>query len=344
MRRKQSLSALLGYFMFFALIVVITSVAVLVYSFVADKSKAVIAVVMICVISVLAGLCTLFDYIRRKLKVDTPLNEILGATDRIAGGDFGIHLQTRHPFNRYDGYDCIMENVNKMASELSKNEVLKTDFISNVSHEIKTPLSIIQNYASLLKCENISAGERAEYADILVSATKRLNNLIMNILKLNKLENQEIKPDIELVNLGETVAEAVLQFESIIESKHIELDCDIDDVRIKTSPSYLETVWNNLISNAVKFTPEGGKITVKLKEEDGFAVFSVTDTGCGMSKETGRHIFDKFYQGDTSHSQEGNGLGLALVKKVIDVLGGEIAVESVVNKGSTFTVKLVKQP
>ena len=166
--------------------------------------------------------------------------------------------------------------------------------------------------------------------------------MITNILKLNKLENQQIIPEIEEFNLAELVRTCALDFENLIEKKQLSLNCDIDEINITSSSSLLEIVINNLISNAIKFTEPSGKISISIKENHNFVVIKVSDTGCGISNETGKHIFDKFYQGDTSRASEGNGLGLALVKKVIDILGGEILVESTFGKGSTFAIKLKK--
>lgn len=340
--KRNRLKNFTGALIFFLTITVVVLVAVLIFSVVESKvSKTGIALIMLGVIIFLAALCTLIDWLRRKYTVDDPLRKILEATDKIAAGDFSVRLEISHSYGHYTEYDYIMENFNKMAAELSKTEVLHTDFISNVSHEIKTPLAIIQNYATSLQNKNLDDKTREKYAQTLVDASKRLTALITNILKLNKLENQEIKPEYEVINLTETLAETVVGFEELIEKKGLELDCDFDeDIKIVSSAAYLEIVWNNLLSNAVKFTGAGGKISVSLKGENGKAVVKVTDTGCGISADTGRRIFEKFYQGDTSHSQEGNGLGLALVKKVIDILGGEISVESEVGKGTSFTVRL----
>ena len=229
-----------------------------------------------------------------------------------------------------------------MTAELSKNELLKNDFISNVSHEIKTPLSVIQNYARVLQSEKLSKDKRDEYLKGLVTQTKKLSDLISNILKLNKLENQKIVPEIEEIDLAELLRTCTLSFEELLESKNIKLNCNIDEMKIISSASLLEIVFNNLISNAIKFTDREGKITISLKSEGDYAVVRVKDSGCGISQEVGEHIFDKFYQGDSSHSNEGNGLGLAMVKKVIDLIGGEISVESKVGVGSTFIIKLKK--
>lgn len=343
MKRRKPNSTLIGALILFVTISVFVSIAIWVYvatENACNGNKAVIAGVMLSVILVLSAVCSAIDYLRRRFMVDKPVQRILEATDKIAMGDFTVRLDIKHPVNRYDEFDYIMENLNKMATELSRTEVLHTDFISNVSHEIKTPLAVIQNYAASLQNKNLDEQTRAKYAQTLVSASKRLTALITNILKLNKLENQEIKPEYERINLTETLAETVLAFEETIEAKGLELDCDFDeDVEVSSSPAYLEIVWNNLLSNAVKFT-ESGKIAVSLKKENGQAVVKVSDTGCGISAETGKHIFEKFYQGDTSHSQEGNGLGLALVKKVIDITGGTIAVSSELGKGTTFTITL----
>lgn len=343
--KKNTISraSLLGVISFFAMITVVVSLAILIFSAVEDAcggNKSVIAGMIFSVIIALSAICTAIDYIRRRLMIDKPVQKILNATNKITAGDFSARLEITHTINHYDEYDYIMENLNKMATELSRTEVLHSDFISNVSHEIKTPLAIIQNYATTLQNENLDKQTRVKYARTLADASKRLTMLITNILKLNKLENQAIKPEYETINLTEMLAEVVLGYEEIIENKGLELVCDFDeDVIIKSTPSYLEIVWNNLLSNAVKFT-QSGKISVSLKQENDTVVVKVSDTGCGISSETGKHIFEKFYQGDTSHSQEGNGLGLALVKKVIDIIGGKIEVDSAAGVGTTFSISL----
>lgn len=331
-----------GVISFFVLIALIMQIAILCYDYITQKTSniSLIAVLILIEIIILSAFCTVFDWIRRKIMVDRPTKKILSATDKIANGDFSTRLEITHEYGKYDQYDWIMENFNKMAMELQKNEVLKTDFISNVSHEIKTPLAVIQNYATLLQDDTLDSETRKNYSKTLISASKRITDLITNILKLNKLENQEIQEKHEAFHLTEALADNVVEFETLIETKNLELNCDFDDVIIFSSKSLLEIVWNNLISNAIKFTPNGGKIDISLKRKNKNVEIKVSDTGCGMTSETGSKIFEKFYQGDTSHSTQGNGLGLALVKKVIDILGGEIAVQSEVNKGSTFTILL----
>ena len=331
-----------GIVSFFVLIAIIMQLAILCYDFIRQKTSNItlIAVLILIEIIILSTFCTIFDWIRRKIMVDRPTKKILDATEKIAEGDFSIRLEVSREYGKYNEYDLIMENLNKMAIELQKNEVLKTDFISNVSHEIKTPLAVIQNYSTLLQDDSLDSKTRKTYSKTLISASKRITDLITNILKLNKLENQEIQEKPEIFSLTEALAENVVEFETIIEKKNLELNCDFQDVTIFSSKSLLEIVWNNLISNAIKFTPSGGKIDITLKRKDRNVEIKFTDTGCGMTSETGAKIFEKFYQGDTSHSTQGNGLGLALVKKVIDILGGEISVQSELNKGSTFTILL----
>lgn len=344
-RTRKSGFSFLGALMFFALIAIIMQIAILVYSYIADRTsdKGLIAVLVLIMIFILSTVLTVIDIIRRKIMVDKPVNQILEATEKIASGDFNVRLEPKHLYSKYDEYDAIMENLNTMASELQKSEVLKTDFISNVSHEIKTPLAIIQSYAALLNSDSLTKEEREKYTQTLISASKRLSELVTNILKLSKLENQGISPEREKINLTEMLACSILGFEELIEKKEIELVCDFDeDVSIISSPSYLEIVWNNLMSNALKFTPEGGSVSILLKDEGESVRVVFSDTGCGISKEAGERIFEKFYQADTSHKGEGNGLGLALTKRVIDILGGKITVESELGRGTSFTIELNK--
>ena len=279
------------------------------------------------------------DHIRRKITVERPVKQIIAAAEKIMQGDFSTRVPTIHGAGT-DGFDQIGSAINKMAQELSGTETLRTDFIANVSHELKTPLAVMGNYATMLQRPGITEEERCEYAKSISEAARKLAQLITNILKLNKLENQQIFPQPQEFDLGEQICECLLGFEDAWEAKDLGIETDIeDDVRIKSDPELLSLVWNNLISNAVKFTPDGGTIGLSLKTEGSSVIVQVRDTGCGMKPETGMHIFEKFYQGDTSHATQGNGLGLALVKRVVDILSGEIDVQSVYGQGSTFTVK-----
>lgn len=279
------------------------------------------------------------DYIRRKLMVDRPVKQIMNALDKVMQGDFTVRIAPVKEFAGETGFNEIIKAINKMTAELQGTETLRTDFIANVSHELKTPLAVMGNYATMLQQPGISEEDRIEYAKAISHSSRRLAALITNILKLNKLENQQIFPQPQEFDLGEQLCESILAFEDIWEKKNLEIETDIqEEVRIKSDPELLSLVWNNLISNAVKFTPKGGFIGVVLKSDERNVVVSVKDTGCGIDPETGKHIFEKFYQGDTSHATQGNGLGLALVKRVVDILQGEISVQSTPGQGSTFTV------
>ena len=280
------------------------------------------------------------DYIRRRIMVDRPVQIITAATEKIMQGDFSVRVTPMHGTGM-EGFNRIGRAINAMAKELSGTETLRTDFIANVSHELKTPLAVMGNYAAMLQRPDVTEPERTEYAKAISGAAGKLAQLITNILKLNKLENQQIFPLHQEFDLSEQLCLSLLGYEDSWEAKNLEIETDIaDNVKIKSDPELLSLVWNNLISNAVKFTPEGGSIGVILKAEEGVVTVTVRDTGCGMKPETGKHIFEKFYQGDTSHGAQGNGLGLALVKRIMDILCGEITVQSIYGQGSTFTVKL----
>ncbi|TWT25755.1 HAMP domain-containing sensor histidine kinase [Planomicrobium sp. CPCC 101110] len=284
---------------------------------------------------------TLIDGLRRKITVERPVKRILEMTHRISEGDFNINNEPFRTSGKGNEFDLIIENFNKMAKELSGIETLRTDFVANVSHELKTPLAIIQNYGTMLQAPDLADEKRLEYAKGLTEASRRLADLITNILKLNRLENQQIFPEEQKYDLGEQLCECFLSFESIWEKKNLEIETDIaEDIAINADPELMSLVWNNLLSNAIKFTKPGGRISVSLKSDNDTAVVQISDTGCGMSAEVGAHIFERFYQGDTSHATQGNGLGLALVKRVIDIMKGEISVQSKLGEGSTFIVRL----
>jgi len=280
------------------------------------------------------------DYIRRKTSVERPVKRITDATERIMQGDFSVRIQPIHGAG-VEGFNQIIEAINQLTAELAGTETLRTDFIANVSHELKTPLAVMGNYATLLQKPGITQEEKNEYAKTISDSARRLAQLITNILKLNKLENQQIFPQPVEFDLGEQLCGCLLQFENVWEAKKIEIETDIqENVKLCSDPELLSLVWNNLLSNAMKFTPEGGTVALTMQADENQVTVSVRDTGCGMTPEVGRHIFEKFYQGDTSHATQGNGLGLALVKRVVDILNAEITVESVRDQGSTFAVRL----
>ncbi len=347
---KKALLSLYHYFSFFIFMSILVTFSMMLFLNTMAKTMGIelneeniktAAIITFWNVVFLSFICTVIDGVRRKLTIDRPVKKIVSAAEQIAKGDYSVRVPVIHSINRADGLDEISECFNKMAEELSGIETLQTDFIANVSHELKTPLSVMQNYGTLLQQPDLSEEDRIRYAKSVSDACRRLADLITNILKLNKLENQQIYPAVQGYELNEQICECLLRFEHIWEEKEIEIETELEEeIKINADPELLSLVWNNLFSNALKFTEKGGKVAVSLRKENGTAIIEVSDTGCGITPEVGKHIFDKFYQGDTSHATQGNGLGLALVRRVVSIMGGDITVKSEVGKGSIFTVKL----
>lgn len=285
---------------------------------------------------------TLFTRRQIRRVYEEPMHKLAEATKKVAAGDFSIYIAPLHTSEHLDYMDQMLMDFNKMVEELGSIETLKTDFFSNVSHEIKTPIAIIQNNAELLCTEDLN-DQQKKYAELIFHTSKRLADLISNILKLNKLEKQTITPVAQNYDVCEQLAGCAISYEPAWEKKHLEFDADMEDyAEISADPDLMELVWNNLFSNAVKFTEPGGKITLTEKSDEDNIYVSVTDTGCGMTEETKKHIFEKFYQGDTSHATAGNGLGLALALRVLQLNNYRIEVTSKPREGSTFTVIIPK--
>ena len=289
---------------------------------------------------ILSILFTFIDAVRRKLTTERITKRIAQAAKQVVQGDFNVRIAPVSRFGADEKFNEIIQCFNTMAAELASVETLRTDFIANVSHEMKTPLAVMQNYGTLLQTPDLDEERRLEYARGVTEGSRRLADMMTNILKLNRLEKQQIYPKTEEYDLGEQLCECLLGYESVWEKKDIRLETDIaEGIMVNTDGELLSLVWNNLFSNAFKFTPPGGTVSVRMECSGEFVIVRVKDTGCGMSQKVGAHIFEKFYQGDTSHATQGNGLGLALVKRVVDILRGEISVESAPGRGSTFSVK-----
>lgn len=294
--------------------------------------------------AIVAAIYNILQHWQIRRNFARPLQKISEAAQKVAQGDFSVYLAPEHKPNKQDYVDITYENFNSMIKELSSIETLKSSFIADVSHELKTPLSVIQNYGEALMEPQLSETERLEYAQTVVEATERLTTLITNILKLNKLENQVLVSEMRIFDLYHQLCDCIFTFATKFEEKGIVFEAHMEDTfNIYSDESMLSIVWQNLFSNAIKFTEPNGKITLTQKQTDQYVYVTVTDDGCGMNEETMKRIFDKFYQGDRSHATEGNGLGLALCLKVIHLVGGEIKVDSEPGKGSSFTVILPKK-
>lgn len=285
--------------------------------------------------------CVLFAFFRRKVLMQ-PIYRLSEAAKRVANGDFSVRLAPMRTDGKKDEFEVLFEDFNTMTAELSSTEMLKNDFVATVSHELKTPLAVIQNYATILQSEQLSEAERQDYSCRIGAAAGRLSTLVSNILQLNRLENQKIRPTSKPFYLSEALSRCILGYDEALEEKQIDLETRFEDnIVLHNDEGLLDLVWNNLLSNAIKFTPDGGKIAVAAWREGDFAVVSVSDSGCGIAPEAQKHIFEKFYQADSSHTTVGNGLGLALVKQIAELTGGTISVESAPEKGSLFTFRLL---
>lgn len=270
-----------------------------------------------------------------------PMEMICDAARRVASGDFSVKIEPI-PSGRHNAEsEALFNDFNTMVAELRSIEILKSDFVSNVSHELKTPLAVIQTYSTMLQSDDLSDAERKEYCAKIAENTERMTYLVTNVLQLSRLENQKTSVEKKQYILSEQLCRCTLNYEKELDEKEIELDTDFDDdIVINSDEQLLDIVFNNLLSNALKFTEKGGSIRIAAKSENGYAVVSVADSGCGMTDGQIKHIFEKFYQADASHATKGNGLGLSLVHRIVNLLGGSVNVESEIGKGSKFTVKI----
>lgn len=268
-----------------------------------------------------------------------PIHDLSKATSEVARGNFAVRV--REPSD--NEYGTLARNFNKMAQELSGIETLRGDFISNVSHEFKTPLASIQGFAKLLQDESLSPEDKREYTQIIIDETSRLTKLSSNILRLTKLENQTTIGKKNRFSIDEQIRKIILMLEPEWSKKNIDLDIDLEDVFYVGNEELMGQVWQNVINNAIKFTPEGGEIRVRLFRSDNGIVVKISDNGPSIPADKIEKIFEKFYQADHSRATEGNGLGLALVKRIIDLSGGHISVENLYEGGVCFNVELPYQ-
>lgn len=285
----------------------------------------VVSLVVALLITVMAG--------KRSLK---PFERFIEATKEISAGNFDVRVETHGP----EEIDKLALSFNEMAEELGSIEALRDDFVSSISHEYKTPIVSIQGFAKLLKRNNLPKEKHDEYLDIILMESQRLTALSDKVLLLSRLSSTESVTEIDEFSLDEQIRRVVLLMNEQIEARNLDISIDLETCLISSSEELLQQVWINLLSNAIKFSPDEGVIDLTLSSDGELVSVSISDRGSGMESDTVKHIFDKFYQGDSSRSFEGNGLGLALVQRIVELCQGQITVQSTVGKGSTFTVLL----
>ena len=267
----------------------------------------------------------------------SPMMKLGDAMRKVAGGDFTVRLDCS---SRIRDVREVYGSFNTMVKELGNTETLQTDFVSNVSHEFKTPINAIEGYASLLQDSQLTDEQKNTYIDKIIFNTRRLSDLVGNILLLSKVNNQTISLKASTFRLDEQVRQSILALESKWEKKEIEFDIDLDEIEYTGYENLLSHVWLNLIDNAVKFSPQNGQIRIRLKQLAGSVTFSIWDNGLSIPEADIGRIFNKFYQGDNSHASEGNGLGLALARKIVAAAHGTINVTSSEDAGTEFVVAL----
>lgn len=280
-----------------------------------------------------------------------PMSKLMDATKAVAAGDYSVRVVTEKvlldikdyhsPVNEFEDF---VDSFNKMAEALGSVEMLRSDFVNTISHEFKTPVVSIRGYAKLLQDPNLSEEQRREYTDIIIQESQRLTAMSSNILLLSRYEHTDVLTDKTVFSLDEQIRDCIqLQSRAWME-KNIILSGDLESVMFYGNPDILNHLWSNLLSNAIKFTPDGGAISVTLAQKDGVVTVRFCDSGIGMDAEALSHMYEKFYQADTSRTAAGNGLGLSIVKRIVTLCGGEISAESEPGLGTTFTVTIPAEP
>lgn len=295
-----------------------------------------VMIVMICVISLILG-AVIMTIVQKLLII--PIGEMTKAMQQLAAGKFDTRVSLSSTFRPRE-IIAFTESFNKTAETLSSVEILRSDFINNFSHEFKTPIHSLVGIAELLKSGDCSPEETEEYLDIIIDQSKRLASLSSNVLYLTKLETATAPVEMKPLNLSELLRQKLVMFDHKCSEKNLDLRVRIEAVELTGNDNLLLQMIGNILDNAIKFSPDSGSLLVELRAKGDRVVFKVTDHGCGMDKETINRIFDKFYQGDTSHAVEGFGLGLPMVKKIVELHRGRLIVESRVGEGSAFTIEL----
>lgn len=269
-------------------------------------------------------------------KMEVLMNAILAVAD----GDMNVKIDV----SEEDDFKVVYEHFNNMVDEIKFGKNLRNEMANSFSHELKTPLASINGFARMLKNEYLPPEKKKQYLDMIISQSGRLSKLAQDTLTISKLDSIKIITDKRMYRLDEQIKNVCISMESDWSNKDIELSVDCEELEFYGNSDMIASIFTNLLGNAIKFTPKNGEIELKLKKDGTNAVFTITDTGIGMTEETKARIFDRFYQGDTSHSTKGSGLGLAIVKQLVDLLKGEITVDSKLDEGTTFTVTLPINP
>lgn len=267
------------------------------------------------------------------------MDRFIDTTKEVASGNFNVRFDTSGPAE----LSRFTTSLNEMVKELGGMETLRDDFVSNISHEFKTPVTSIKGFTKLLKKGNLTEEQRREYLDIILMEAERLTQLSSNVLLLSRLNTTDRLTEVAEYSLDDQLQRVILLLDQQLENKRLDIDADLQSCRITSNRELLQQVWLNLLGNAVKFTPEGGRITVALRCDRDTVTVSVADTGIGMEPEVQKRIFDKFFQGERSHTSEGNGLGLSLVRRILDLCGGTVEAASRPGEGSVFTVRMPKR-
>jgi len=285
-----------------------------------------------CLISIVVGTILAAGFSKVPLK---PIRELMNATDRVASGDYSVRIALKGP----EDFKQLSQKFNHMVTEIGSVEMLRTDFVNNFSHEFKTPIASIRGFAKALKWDDLTEQEREEYLDIIISESERLSALSSNVLYLSKIENQAILTEQQNYNLSEQIRLVIALLDHKFSEKQLGIIFDSQEYFINGNQEMLKQVWINLLDNAIKFSPNGGKIEVAISQDNEKTYISVSNEGEPIPPDVQAHIFDRFYQGDKSHATAGNGLGLSIVKKIVDLHGGSIEVSSA-NGCTTFCVEL----
>lgn len=270
--------------------------------------------------------------------ISKPIKYVSNSTMEVSKGNFNGFID----YNSDDEIGVLAKNFNLMTGELKNMEYLRKDFISNVSHEFKTPIASIHGFAEMIRDKNLPEGKRDTYIDIIIEETERLSHLSSNMLKISRLDNQSIPNKIVEFSLDEQIRKIILLLENKWSEKNLELDINLEKIGFKGDEELIQQIWINLIENAIKFSKEKGMLSIGLKNFRDDIVVEVTDTGIGISEQNRKRVFERFYQGESSHSKEGNGLGLTIVKRIVEICNGKIEIESILGKGTKFIITLPK--